>query len=265
MALVALIFSEGAFAQLFVAFDARAVESRHAVGDKIGCFLPHMARLTLGEGRVNGSLAGVVQDGTHVDLGVARGAALHLFVEKVLVAGGALAVYRTAEGRHAFISRFFMAGGAILRFGFNAGIFVVALAAIDAKVFAVLVVPPLGGLEFHVVAGNTGGERGNLRGVVLLERLVKGDAVAGTAGQHVLLGGGVFVVAGLALYLVFGGMHFVVKNNLASCVVQENACRYGGGRGGDDIAHEGYQSHTAYKNGDGKIAFLQECPSLKFE
>lgn len=216
MTLVALVFSKRPLALFFVAFDARAVEGRHAIGNKVGSFLSCMAGLAIGVFWADGRFACAGQHGAHFYLGVAGGAALHLFVKHVLMAGSALGMHGCAQGGHGCIACFLVAVGAILRFRLNVLVFVVALAAVDSVLFGMFVMAPFGGFEFHMVTGHARGQVVDFFDMILFERLIKHYAVTGAAALDVLSFSRVFVVAFLAFYLVVGGMYLVVKNNLAS-------------------------------------------------
>lgn len=151
---------------------------------------------------------------------MARGAALHFFGKQILMARFALGMHGLTQAGHVFIALGLVAIRAILRLWLNGLVSVVALAAVYVIVFTVRVMAPFGRFKFHMVAGYAGGQVVDAFGVVCFELFVKGNTVTGPTAFNVLAGGGVFVVAFLALDFVLRGVDLMVKNDFSARVVQ---------------------------------------------
>lgn len=130
-----------------------------------------------------------------------------------------------------------MARSTILRLWLNGLVRVVALAAVNAIVFIVRVMSPLGRLKFHMVAGHTGGQVVDTFSVVCFEIFVKGNAVASATVFYLFAGGGVFVVTFLTLDFVLRGVYLMVKNDFSTRVVQQDSGRHGLRGRGNSVTH----------------------------
>ena len=247
---------------------ALAVEGVHTAGDQLVRRLLHMADRAVGIQGVHLALHGglILARG----LQLMAGSAVLGLAEQILMAGHAARVHGIGQHRRrAGLGSLvggpgpgLMAVGAALRFGLDVRVGMVAGGAVHAKVLAVLLMPPVLGRQFVMVAGHTAFRRIAL-GMPRLEGIVQGHAVAAGTG-HGLVGRllQALVVAGGAIFLEQTAVLLMVEDHGTARIVEQDATR---GRflvprdraRRQQIAGDPRHGQDGRQDGDGKVTFLQ--------